>query len=94
VKMLKPLVFWIVLGLLIFVSIRAMFAITYLNVTVASNSPEGRYCVRMIELNGFLDRNFKVSIEDRWQRESFDVYHSPDEGHQIGTEEFVWSNDQ
>lgn len=63
------------------------------SVSLTSRSPDGRYLVEIVELQGRLDRNFVLRLSDNRSGNSTEIFESPDEGCPPGTERIVWSVD-
>lgn len=61
-------------------------------VTIASQSPSGKWRVLLVERPSGIDRNFSVEIEETGAPGKRTLFASPDEGKR-GFERFVWSED-
>lgn len=66
-----------------------------LGVTVNRLSPDETKRARLVEVSPswYIDRNFRIVLDDLIADQSSSIFRSPDESRKIGTERLIWSKD-
>ena len=90
----RTLIFTIIAALLGYAFCTVQTVATRWDVTTSRLSPDGKYKIVLEESTPFIDRNFRLVLHSKDSIEKHVVvFRSPDEGHPIATERFVWSKD-
>jgi hypothetical protein len=61
--------------------------------SLISESSTGAHRVTLLELEGGMDRNFEIWLEQKADGFKTNIFRFPDEGRPIGTERIIWSGD-
>ena len=90
----ERLLYGLLIGLVLAVSVPAICSAVRDRTTVSSLSPDDSVRARLVEtFPRFIDRNFKVRLEFLDREATLTIFTSPDEGMPEGSERFIWSKD-